>query len=308
MTLKIGIHAGPQEIAFDELTRLWKRAESAGFHWISVWDHFYANPIEESRTSCFEGVASMAALAAMTSKVRVGCLVFCALFRNPGLLAKAAVTIDHISNGRAELGLGGGWLQEEFDDYGYAFPPIKERLDQLEEALQVVRALLHEGSVSFQGRYYRFEGTVCAPMPKQKKLRIWVGGKGKKRTPNLAARYADGFNLPYVSPEEFQDRNRTVDRFCDELDRNPAEIERSVNIGFYMGANERAIEKNKEGLERFKKKGVTGLLAGTPAEAVDTIGKYVDAGAQGLNIAFRPPIDWEAFEAFIEQVLPHFHR
>ena len=149
MPIKLGLHTGPQEIEMAELLKLWKTADEGGLHWISVWDHFYANPIEESKEPCFEGVASMAALAATTKNARVGCLVFCSLFRNPGLLAKAAATIDHISNGRVELGMGAGWFKEEFEDFGYEFAPIGERLDQLEEGLQVARGLLHEGKISF---------------------------------------------------------------------------------------------------------------------------------------------------------------
>ena len=111
MALKLGIHTGPQDLTMEELRRLWRRADAAGFHWISVWDHFYANPLAQRENPCFEGVASMAALAATTQNVRVGCLVFCSWFRSPGLLAKAAVTIDHLSEGRAELGIGEGLLR-----------------------------------------------------------------------------------------------------------------------------------------------------------------------------------------------------
>ena len=103
MSIKLGVHAGPQDLPMDDLKRLWKQADEAGFHWISVWDHFYANPLESRENTCFEAVAAMATLAAVTSRARVGCLVFCTLFRNPGLLAKAAITVDHISGGRCEL-------------------------------------------------------------------------------------------------------------------------------------------------------------------------------------------------------------
>ncbi len=124
----------------------------------------------------------------------------------------------------------------------------------------------------------------------------------------MAAQYADGFNIPYIGPEDFLDRNQKVDRHCEKIGRDPAEIERSVNLGFYMGADAASAEKNRKNVERFDAVRRKGMLAGTPAEAVETIGKYADAGAQGLNIAFRNPLDWEAVEAFISEVLPHFHK
>ena len=116
------MHAGPQDLNIEELKRLWKTGDDNGFHWISVWDHFYANPLQDRNNPCFEGVAAMAGLATATTNVRVGCLVFCALFRSPGMLAKSAVTIDHLSGGRAEIGIGAGWFEEEFREFGYGFP------------------------------------------------------------------------------------------------------------------------------------------------------------------------------------------
>ncbi|MCZ6843299.1 MAG: TIGR03560 family F420-dependent LLM class oxidoreductase [SAR324 cluster bacterium] len=307
MSIKLGLHTGPQEIAMAELKRLWKEGDEGGLHWISVWDHFYANPIEESKEPCFEGVAAMAALAALTKNVRVGCLVFCTLFRSPGLLAKAAVTIDHLSDGRAELGMGAGWFQEEFEDFGYAFPPIGERLDQLEEGLQVVRSLLRDDETNFDGRYYKLSNAVCTPKPVQKNLRIWVGGRGPKRTPRLAATYADGFNVPYLAPEAFKEHNQVVTANCEKSGRDPGEIERTINVGFYMGADEQAAERNKKGMDRFDPLRRTGMLSGTTAEVIDRIGEYEKAGAQGLNVAIRPPVDWDAYHAYLEEVVPRFH-
>jgi F420-dependent oxidoreductase-like protein len=304
VTIKLGVHTGPQDLEMEELLRLWRRADEAGFHWISVWDHFYANPLVDRQNPCFEGVASMAALATATRRVRVGCLVFCALFRSPGLLAKAAVTIDHLSGGRAELGIGAGWFEQEFREFGYGFPPLGERLDRLEEALAIVRSLLREPVTTFKGRHYQLEGAICAPKPRNPGLRIWVGGRGERRTPRLAARYADGFNVPYLSPEEYGRRLCALDRECERIGRDPAAIERSVNVGFYMSADAKSAALRERALGHL---GREGMLVGTPQQAVDRIGAYQRAGAQGLNIAFRPPIDWDAFEAFIAEALPVFH-
>jgi alkanesulfonate monooxygenase SsuD/methylene tetrahydromethanopterin reductase-like flavin-dependent oxidoreductase (luciferase family) len=308
MALKLGIHCGPQDISMADLRKLWSMGDRAGFHWISVWDHFYANPLAERTNSCFEGVAAMTALAATTQKVRVGCLMFCILFRNPGLLAKSAITIDHLSNGRVELGVGGGWFEEEFKEFGYGWPPIKERLDALEEGLQVLQLLLHEGQATFRGKHFQLEGAVSGPRPVQPHLRLWVGGRGEKRTPRIAAQYADGFNLPYVSPEAFREQNRKVDDYCAGFNRDPKSIERTVNLHFYMGSTPAGEQKAQAQIARLNPATHGGVLQGTAQQVIDRIGEYDKVGAQGVNIAFRPPVDWDAFETFIAKVLPVFHK
>jgi len=296
--LKLGIHIGPQDLSIDELQRLWQRADESGFHWVSVWDHFYSNPLKDRRNPCFEGVSAMTALAAATRNVRVGCLVFCALFRNPGLLAKAAASIDHISNGRAEIGVGAGWLEEEFREFGYGFPPLGQRLDQLEEALTILRSLWWEDETNFHGKYYTFDRAVCAPKPLNPKMRLWVGGRGKQRTPDLAARFADGFNMPYLSPDCVADRLCHLERACATHQRDIAEIESSVNVGFYMGDNAAPPPEPM----------ASGALCGSSQAVIDRIGLYCRAGVNGLNLAIRPPIDWDALETFIAEVLPEFHE
>jgi F420-dependent oxidoreductase-like protein len=308
MALKIGLHTGPQDLSMAELQKLWRRADQAGFHWISVWDHFYSNPLTDNRRNpCFEGVAAMAALAATTTRARVGCLMFCVLFRNPGLLAKSAVTIDHLSNGRAELGLGAGWFEEEFKEFGYAWPPVKERMDQMEEGVQIVKSLLHTGKATFKGRYYDVPGAECTPRPMQKRLRLWVGGRGEKRTPRIAAQYADGFNLPYVSPALFKQRQQEVDSHLGKFKRNPQDIERSVNLHFMMASTAATETLMKQRYDRMTEIQRGGVLMGSPQQVVDRIKEYDAAGAQGLNIAFRAPVDWDAFETFIEKVFPVVH-
>jgi F420-dependent oxidoreductase-like protein len=287
------MHAGPQDLAIDELERLWQTADTSGFHWVSVWDHFYANPLTDRNNPCFEGVAAMAALASQTTSVRVGCLVFCALFRSPGMLAKAAVTIDHLSRGRAEIGVGAGWLEEEFREFGHGFPPLGKRLDQLEEALAILRSLWHEEETTFHGDYYQLDRAVCSPKPFNPEMRLWVGGRGKQRTPTIAARYADGFNMPYLPPEGVADRLDRLSAACEACERDPAALETSVNVGFYLG--DRAPDVNP-----------AGSLTGGAQQAVDRIGEYVQTGVGGLNIALRPPVDWEALQLFIEEVMPHF--
>lgn len=290
--MKLGIHAGPQDLSMADLQRLWRIGDESGFHWVSVWDHFYANPLQDRHNPCFEGVSVMSGLAALTTNVRVGCLVFCALFRNPGVLAKAGVTIDHLSGGRADIGIGAGWFEEEFREYGYGFPPLGKRFDQLEEALTIIRQLWDGQEVSFKGAYYDMQGAVCSPQPLG--LRLWIGGRGKQRTVDLAARFADGFNMPYVSPEVAADRLGRLEAACEKHDRDFAAIDTSVNLGFYMNS------------DRTPDIDPRGSLTGGAQQAVDLIGQFKDLGVQGINIAFRPPVDWDNLQVYIEEVMPHF--
>jgi alkanesulfonate monooxygenase SsuD/methylene tetrahydromethanopterin reductase-like flavin-dependent oxidoreductase (luciferase family) len=295
MALKIGVHAGPQNLAMDELVRLWRRCDDAGFHWISVWDHFYANPLKSRNDTCFEAVSAMTALAVLTRNVQVGCLVFCSLFRHPAVLAKAAVTIDHLSGGRANIGVGAGWFKEEFEEHGYPFPSVGKRLDQLEEGVTIMRSLWRDAVTNFSGEHYALRGAVGTPKPLSGDIKLWIGGFGPERTPRLAARYADGFSLPYMSPELVADRLQRLRSACEHIGREPNALDSSVNVGFFMGAD----------TARDVPPG--GALVGSPQRVIDRIGEYERAGIRGLNIGIRAPIDWDALEEFIQVVLPAFH-
>ena len=178
----------------------------------------------------------------------------------------------------------------------------------MEEAVQIIKSLFEDSVTHFTGKYYDVQGAVCAPKPVNSKLPIWIGGRGPKRTPRMAAQYADGFNLPYVSPEEFRQRMEQLEVACGRLGRDPADISRSVNLHFLMAVDDAGARRAKDRLEKMTPDRREGALNGTTQEVVDRIGEYMEAGAEGLNIAFRAPIDWEAFEAYIENVLPVFHR
>lgn len=309
MALKIGVHIGSMTHSMDDLLRIYRMADEAGLYWASVSDHLYANPLMDPSTReipCFEGISTMAAIAATTKNIRIGCMMMCGPFRNPGLLAKAAVTIDHISGGRVELGVGAGWFEEEFKEFGYDFPEAKVRLDMLEEQLQILRALFDQHEVSFSGEHYRVENAICSPKPMQKKLRLWVGGRGPKRTPRIAAQYADGFNTPYLEPDGFADRLAVLDTACEKFGRDPATLSKTINLHFLMGCDPASVQKGRDRYNALPDSHRAGALLGDKQEAIDRIGVYRDVGAHGLNIAFRPPVDWDSYQYFLEEVAPAF--
>jgi len=309
--MRFGIHAGPQDCSLDELRRLWRIADERGFEWCSVWDHLYSvSDLNDPRKPAFEGVSIMAALAAATRNVRVGCLVFCAGYRNPGVLAKAAVTIDHVSGGRCELGIGAGWNEHEFRAFGMPFLPIRDRLDHLEETAIVLRRLFDGETVTLDGKQVKVRDAVCVPRPVQERLRLWIGGQGEKRMLRIVARHADGWNVPFMAPEVFAARARTLDDWCVKERRDPRAILRTINLGLAIGADERRAREQAAKLQsmfgaltEFVR---PGHLVGTPAEVRDRLGEYARAGAEWVILALRAPFDWDGLELFIDSVMPAF--
>ncbi|MDH3293037.1 MAG: LLM class flavin-dependent oxidoreductase, partial [Acidimicrobiia bacterium] len=294
----------------------------------SAWDHIYEAPNEGGITPHYEAVATLAALACDTTNARLGCLVFYVGYRNPGLLAKAAVTIDHLSNGRFELGLGGGWHEWEAEAYGYDFPGVGVRLDMLAEAVELISALNNTGTsadssngpatgqpddgepprVTYKGKHFRLEAASFLPPATYGSLPIWIGGIGRNRTLPIAAKWADGWNAAYISPEAFADLNRHLDRLCEDNGRDPGEIERSINVLFGMGldaADAKAAETRiLDGWGAMTERVRGGALLGTPEQVVEHLQAYREAGADMINIALRVPFDQEVLEAYRDVVMP----
>jgi F420-dependent oxidoreductase-like protein len=223
-TIRFGVHAGLQHTTADELRLVWKRIEALGFDWISVWDHFYGATGQPDDAACLEAVAMHAALACETERVEIGSLVYSIGYRHPAVLAKAITTIDLLSGGRAAMGIGAGWAEVEYNAYGIDFPSIGTRMDQLEEGIAVLRGLLHDEETTFDGKWFTTRAARNEPRPLQAKLPIWVGGGGEKRTLKIAAKFADGWNVPFVDPATFAAKRDVLHRHCADVGRDPADI------------------------------------------------------------------------------------
>jgi probable F420-dependent oxidoreductase len=299
--VSFGVHAGPQMCTMAELESLWDTAEAAGFEWISVWDHFYPAPFP-LEGDCFEAVACHAALAARTSRPRVGCLVYCAGYRHPAVLANAGATIDHLSGGRLEMGLGAGWHSWEYEAYGLAFEPPAVRLRRLAEAVEVVRLLWSQETTDYEGEFFRLRQARCNPKPLQRPTpRIWVGASGE-RALRLAGRLGDGWNVPFVSPEDFARKLAVVKDHASDPDR----LVSGVNLAL-VGAEDGDVDQAVRRRFGAGAEGVMpGVLAGSPAAVADRVGAYVEAGADWVVLALRAPFELGALEAFASQVAPLF--
>ncbi|MCP3855505.1 MAG: TIGR03560 family F420-dependent LLM class oxidoreductase [Actinomycetia bacterium] len=308
MNLNLGVHLGQQNLSMDQMRTAWRRFDAAGMDWISVWDHIYEAPPAGGTIDHFEAVSTLGALCADTSHARIGCLVFCVGYRNPALLAKMAATLDHISNGRFELGIGAGWHEQEATAYGYDFPPVGKRLDMLEEAAPLIRSLLDQERTTFDGEWFRTDNASNLPRPVQARLPVWIGGTGEKRTLPLAARYADGWNAAYVSAAEFGRLNGVLDEACEREGHDPLTIKRGINLQFILGADQAEADQQRQAsIEQWGPQAdriLDGALLGTPDTAAEQVAAYHAAGATDLNIALRAPWSVEALDAYFDDVVP----
>jgi alkanesulfonate monooxygenase SsuD/methylene tetrahydromethanopterin reductase-like flavin-dependent oxidoreductase (luciferase family) len=285
-----GVHTGVQNTTVGELRDLWAGAEELGFDAVSVWDHLYSSDL--AGFECHEAVAMHAALACATTTVRCGCLVYCAGYRHPGVLAKAATTIDHLSGGRAEIGLGAGWAQTEYDAYGFPFPPIGERLDLLAESAAAVRSLLRDESTTVDGSRVRLTDARNEPRPVQPDLPIWIGGAGERRTARIVAQHGDGWNLPFVATDDLAAKRTALDAHCADIGRDPAEIRIGVNV-IVCDDDASLLAQFGPRAEAVRRGAVVGTSVEHTAEA---LGRYVAAGADTVNVALRAPWNPGALE------------
>jgi len=231
-----GVMAGLAERA--EMTRLWES--------IWVYDHFHTVPVP-SQEATHEAWTLMAALAAVTSRIRLGQMCTCMAYRDPPHLAKVAATIDIISEGRVEMGIGAGWYEHEWRAYGYGFPSAGDRLEMLEEGIQIFRDMWTKGSATLDGKHYQVDGAICAPRPLQgttqpgserNGIPVWVAGGGERKTLRIAAQYADYTNF---GPGVFEQKSAVLAAHCADIGRDFAEITRSTNVDVVIGETEKDV-------------------------------------------------------------------
>ena len=305
--LRLGVHLGQQNLTIDRQRELWRRFDEH-LDWLSCWDHLYEAPPAGGTIDHFEAISLLGAMAVETSRIRLGCLVFYVGYRTPGVLAKAATTIDHLSGGRFELGLGSGWHEPECRAFGYPFPPFPARAAMLDEAATIIRGLLTQERTTFAGEHFSVDDASCLPAPVQARLPIWIGGTGPKRTLPLVARHGDGWNAAYISPERFAELGRTLDEACERIDRDPATLRRGINLSFNLAADAAGARQAEEALRAqwgpaFDRI-AGGTLLGTPDGAVEQVLAFVAAGATDVNVALRAPWDEEALDAYLADVVP----
>jgi F420-dependent oxidoreductase-like protein len=281
----------PPERIFDRIVEQAHVAEEAGFSLVTVMDHLYQIPgVGPVTDPMLEGWSTLAALARETSRVRLSTLVTGVTYRNPALLAKTVTTLDAISSGRAMLGIGAAWNEAEHEGYGYPFPPVRERMDRLDEALTIIRAMFTQDRPTFEGRHYRIADALNVPRPVQPGgPRILVGGGGEQRTLRIAAKHANLTHWFALGLEMLRHKTQVLERYCAEIDRDPFTIERTMATPVVVAASD---AEAKAFLERVPPDRRPFVSAGSPEEMADALRPYLDAGFTGFtfnNSIYRTP-------------------
>src|SRR5687768_8073694 len=298
---------------YEQMTRFAKEAERLGYDSIWVYDHFHTVPTQELETN-FECWMSTAALARDTSTIRIGQMVTCNNYRNPALLAKMASTVDVMSHGRLDFGIGAGWYEAEYKAYGYPFPDGPERLRQLDEALQIIRAMWTEPYATFEGKYYQVRGAINEPKGVQKPhIPIWVGGGGEKVTLKLVAKYADACNISTgTDPAGYKHKYDVLREHCDKLGRDYNSILKTAHVFLTLledgqdpeegTAHQRGL-RGGISLEEYS----TGTFVGNVEETTGFLKALQDVGTEYFVVYFRNDLTrLDTLQRFAQDVIPAF--
>ena len=329
---------GQEGLGWDLWRRIVRFTEDAGFE--SLWrsDHFHSLMGARDRDA-LETFISFVVAAEETERVRFGPLVASMTFRHPSLLARMAAQLDQLSGGRFVLGVGAGWNVGEHEAFGLSFPSLRERMDRLEEGVQVALALLGDEPASFEGRYYQLRDAVSSPKPTQRPLPLLVGGRGERRTLRITARYAQEWNFAGVDLDEYRRLTGVLAAHCEDVGRDPSEIRHSQMAGFVIGRDEaelrahferiatqapalvqaggRAIDADQRQAATRPRRSVEEILAvlatrgwliGTPDAVVEQIGRLEEAGISGVMLQHHALSDFETLELVASQVLPQVQR
>jgi probable F420-dependent oxidoreductase len=307
--------------SYEEMRRVAGLAEDLGFDSVWLCDHFltlapdaYAGdagiagaggPGARGRDArsmpLLECWTALSALARDTRRLRLGTSVLCHSYRLPSVLAKMGATLDVISGGRLDLGLGAGWFEQEYRAYGVPFPRIGERIAQLDEGVEIIRRMWTEPHPVFHGRHYSIDGAVCDPPPVQRPHPpIWIGGEGDK-VHRVAARAADGVNVRWWGPERIAGRGAYLDAACRELGRDPRTLERSVTA---LLVADRDVSRAAATRERFQAIPADGHVAGTPEQCIARIRHYVEAGVRHFLFTIPDVASSPGLELAGREILP----
>jgi F420-dependent oxidoreductase-like protein len=291
--------------------------EELGFE--SLWrsDHFMS--LVDGNRESLETWVALTLAATETTRLRFGPLVCPITFRHPSLLARMAAAVDALSGGRLVLGVGAGWNEQEHRAFGLPFPPLKERMDMLEEGLEVIMGLLGDEPVRFAGRYYQLEGPNPYPKPAQRpRLPLLIGTTSERRMLRIVARYADEWDVPGpATPAVYRAKSERLAAYCREINRDPGEIRRCVSTAFLIGRNEKELRRRIEAMQQLMPDLASldapavlnalereGWLIGTPDRIVASLRALAHEGVQRVMLQHNDQTDFEALELVAHKVMP----
>lgn len=309
--LRFGIQAGVPDTPLAARRDYWREAERLGYDWASVSDHFITNPVFGARDTdpWNEAWTSLAALAAATERIHVGVLVTSVGYRHPALLAKMAATLDVISDGRLEFGIGAGYLEAEYRMYGLPFPPAAVRIAQMDEAIRVCKLLWTRERADFAGEHFTLTDAVCAPKPIQKPYPpIWIGGGGERKTLRVVAEHADGWSAYPAPIPQMQHKLEVLRGHCEAVGRDYDAIRKQLGCVPIVRTDPAQVE---EEVARFAaerqvppERARQMALAGTPEEVAAALAPYLGIGFDMFVALERVPLDYETLRLFIQEVAP----
>jgi F420-dependent oxidoreductase-like protein len=307
--MELRIFTEPQQGAtYDELLAVARATEEYGFGAFFRSDHYLKMGGVSGLPGPTDAWITLAGLARETERIRLGTLLTAATFRLPGPLAVAVAEVDAMSGGRVELGIGAGWYGAEHEMYGIPFPPVGERFDRLEEQLAIITGLWKApvGELfQFSGRHYQLQPGPALPKPvQQPSPPVIVGGHGPRRTPALAARFADEFNVAFSSVEVVQRQYGLVDDACRAIGRDPSSVRRSAALVLCCGADESEIERRAASIGRAPDELRRNGAAGTPAEVIETLKGFGAIGATTVYLQVLDLADIDHLRLVADEVLP----
>ncbi len=301
----VRIHQGG--LSYDDLRRVWLEADRLGYYAASLYDLLNVPTLE-----CW---TTLSALAAESERIRLIPLVLANGYRHPAMLARMAATLDVISGGRLELGIGAGGDETDHRTSGLPFPPTRVRVEMLEEAVSLITTLWSGRRVSFEGRHYRLDGAVCDPVPVQRpRPPVLIGGHGERYLLRALARHGDIANMRFDMDLEQHDRvRRIIEEHCREASRDPAEIDVSHNATVIVGEHpadvddrlRREADRRGVSVDRYRAS-LGNAIIGTPEQCTAQLRQYVDAGISYLFLLFPQPIDLRDLQLFAARVMPQF--
>lgn len=307
--MELRIMTEPQQGAtYDDLLAVALEAERLGFGAFFRSDH-YLGMGTEGLPGPSDAWVTLAGLARDTTRIRLGTLMTSATFRHPGPLAISVANVDQMSGGRVELGIGAGWFDDEHTKYGIPFPGTGERFDRLEEQLAIITGLwatpLDGDGFTFDGVHYQVIDSPGLPKPSQSKPPVLIGGVGAKRTPALAAQYADEFNLPFVDEGTTRTQFARVREACEARDRDSATMTWSNALVVCVGEDDAEVARRAEAIGREPDELRANGVAGTPQQAIDTIARFAELGTERIYLQVLDLADLDQLRLVADAVLPH---
>ncbi|HVF99011.1 MAG TPA: LLM class flavin-dependent oxidoreductase [Chloroflexia bacterium] len=284
------IMADPTRAAYVTMDRTGELIEMARPYFDTVWaeDHF-----QWGDRAVFEAITTLAFLAGKHEGLRYGHIVLGQSYRNPALTAKLAANMQVLTKGNFILGIGAGWKEDEYRAYGYPYPPASQRIDELEEAVQICRAMWADSPASFEGKYYRIEDALSIPLPNPP-IPLLIAGGGEKKTLRVAAKYADWWNAPFMEADKFAHKQEVLARHCRDIGRDPAEILHSYYAITSLSEDPEKVQRNED----------PHFVAGSPDDVTRELEQFVRLGVKHIQVRFTDFPSSDGLELFINKVLP----